>query len=219
MLTSAGRWGIIILLITIIVIWAISKPEPEPEQKIPEVCPKVELEVPTSDVYSEIFSLPFSEGQKVLEKKSQEAQKLIPGFPPLPAFWCSPPVDKGDFASLGERYTIESLETIFPGYHFKKERPDWLINPETGRRLELDGYCPELKIAVEYNGKQHYDSESFGIGPEGLKKQLNRDNIKVKMCNSRKICLLRIPYTVPLEKIPLAVYSRLLDSIPRKNLN
>jgi hypothetical protein len=39
------------------------------------------------------------------------------------------------------------------GKKFVKIRPEWLRykNP-----LELDGYCDELKLAFEYNGKQHY---------------------------------------------------------------
>src|SRR5208337_1692102 len=28
---------------------------------------------------------------------------------------------------------------------FPKLRPEWLINPATGRRLELDGFCTSIK--------------------------------------------------------------------------
>ena len=39
---------------------------------------------------------------------------------------------------------------------FKKVRPSWLINHETGFCLELDGYCKQLKLAFEYDGIQHH---------------------------------------------------------------
>ena len=39
---------------------------------------------------------------------------------------------------------------------FKKVRPLWLINYETGFCLELDGYCKQLKLAFEYDGIQHH---------------------------------------------------------------
>ena len=43
------------------------------------------------------------------------------------------------------------------GLKFPKLRPDWLRNPKTGYTLELDGYCEEIAIAFEYQGKQHYE--------------------------------------------------------------
>ena len=41
---------------------------------------------------------------------------------------------------------------------FQKSRPDFLCNPVTGGKfnLELDCFNDSLKLAVEYNGAQHY---------------------------------------------------------------
>ena len=44
--------------------------------------------------------------------------------------------------------------------------------------------------------------------------QRYRDQVKVDVCTERHICLLRIPYTVPIERIPLAVYAKLLEAVP-----
>ena len=38
------------------------------------------------------------------------------------------------------------------GEKFPNVRPSWLLNKKTGYRLELDGYCPKLKLAFEYDG-------------------------------------------------------------------
>src|SRR5271166_3797212 len=54
----------------------------------------------------------------------------------------------------------EIFKEIF-GLEFKTVRPDWLKNPATGKRLELDGYNPNIMtpmgrgIAFEYDGIQH----------------------------------------------------------------
>lgn len=74
---------------------------------------------------------------------------------------------------------------------FPTKRPKFLINPETGSRLELDGYCEELNMAFEYDGEMHY-KPVFGI--KSLKKQQKRDKIKDKLCKNCDIILIRIPY-------------------------
>jgi hypothetical protein len=106
------------------------------------------------------------------------------------------------------------MELLFPRREFKKVRPDWIRNPTTGRCLELDGYCEELSLAIEYDGIQHYQWPNFiGMTKEVFLKQMERDRIKAEACAKRNVCLIRIPYNIPIERIPLAIYSRLLDSI------
>lgn len=50
----------------------------------------------------------------------------------------------------------EILQRIFGREFLQGQRPDFLRNPETGRNLELDWWCPELRLALEHNGEQHY---------------------------------------------------------------
>lgn len=153
-----------------------------------------------------------------LRRKSNEAKKIIPYFPDFPQIWLVPPQNKGKYSSLGERHCVEFLELLFPGHTFKKCRPNWLRNPLTNRCLELDGYCPELNLAVEYNGIQHYVWPNFlSMSLADFWKQRERDQLKEELCIRQHICLVRIPYTVPLERIPLAVYSKLLEAVPGLN--
>lgn len=214
-----NRWLIIFILFTIIVICllnilnerdsknhtVVNQPKKQVEW-VPQTEPKIE------DTYSRLPPN-TTESITILRNKGRDVRKYISQFPLYPSLQLLPPRDKGTYASLGERQTIESLELIFPGYTFNKIRPNWLKNPSTGRCLELDGYNEDLQIAVEYNGEQHYKWPNFtGISEEDFNKQRERDQLKVDICNSKQICLLRIPYTVPLERIPLAVYSKLIDS-------
>jgi hypothetical protein len=86
---------------------------------------------------------------------------------------------------------------LYPGHRFVKSRPDFLRHPETGRCLELDLYCEELKIAVEYNGRQHYEyTPHFHTSPLDLHDQMQRDQLKLKLCRKHGIKLIVVPYTV-----------------------
>ena len=72
---------------------------------------------------------------------------------------------------------------------FNKIRPKFLNG------LELDGYNEEIKIAFEYQGKQHeeYIPYFHRNGIEDLYKQQERDEKKLKICIEQEIKLIRIP--------------------------
>lgn len=72
----------------------------------------------------------------------------------------------------------------------KSIRPDWLKNPETNRNLELDGYCEALKVAFEFQGRQHFSNDTQYAGD--YEKQLVRDNFKKEKCLELGIQLLVI---------------------------
>jgi len=83
---------------------------------------------------------------------------------------------------------------------FLKIRPAWLKNPKTGWNLELDGYCSELKLAFEYNGRQHYEAISFCSSltqeqiNDNFEQQKERDKLKIKLCKENGVKLIVIPY-------------------------
>lgn len=83
------------------------------------------------------------------------------------------------------------LEKIFK-VNFPKCRPSWLVNPKTGRRLELDCYNEELKLAFEYDGQFHFEVR------KGLNNDLNKtrelDKLKEELCKTHGISLIRVPY-------------------------
>jgi len=81
---------------------------------------------------------------------------------------------------------------------FSKIRPDFLKNPETGYNLELDCYNEDLKLALEYNGIQHYVYPNFtNSSYEEFVDQLRRDIYKAERCEQEGIYLITVPYTIP----------------------
>lgn len=226
-------WLFILIVLAILVCLLVKTPDPIPEvsltrsQLIPEKTargtrwqarkiaePTARTAVPAESFYDKLDP-DNDRAIQQLRRKAREAKKIVPYFPDFPKFWLVPPREKGKYSSLGERYCIEFLELLFPGHKFIKARPDWLINPDTNRCLELDGYCAELNLAVEYNGIQHYVWPNFlPMSLEEFWRQRERDQLKEELCIRENICLIRIPYTVPLDRIPLAVYSKLLEAVP-----
>lgn len=88
-----------------------------------------------------------------------------------------------------EKIARETLEALMDK-PFPKCRPDWLGG------LELDGYCEEEKLAVEYHGQQHYEFIPFFHRTEtAFKEQQERDARKKEILKERGINLLEIPYT------------------------
>jgi len=94
---------------------------------------------------------------------------------------------------FGENLVRGIFERIFRK-KFIKIKPDWLRNPKTGYKLELDGFNEELKLAFEYNGRQHYELvEGFKMTVERLEMQKYIDNFKVNKCSELGIKLIVIP--------------------------
>lgn len=104
--------------------------------------------------------------------------------------------------SKGEERCKQYLEERFRR-PFIKTKPRFLYTPETGGTLELDCYNPDLGIAVEYNGIQHYKYTPHFHGTyERFLKQKERDEMKHRKCIENEVLLIRVPYTVPMDKIP-----------------
>lgn len=95
-----------------------------------------------------------------------------------------------------EKESIEIIEKL-TNKKFIKKRHEFLKS-EKGANLELDGYNEELKLAIEYNGKQHYEIvEHFHLnGMVDLLRQIKNDTIKQVGCTKNNIYLITIPYYV-----------------------
>lgn len=98
-------------------------------------------------------------------------------------------------ASANEAHCIELLSKMTKT-NFIKCRPSFLVNHETGKNLELDGYNEDLKLAIEYNGEQHYKKSSLfhKNGMIDLEKQQERDTKKRELCKKNGIYLITVPY-------------------------
>ena len=77
---------------------------------------------------------------------------------------------------------------------FPKMRPEWLVNPSSGERLELDGFNESLNLAFEYDGEQHERQIDHFHNKAEFQDQQNRDQIKDKLCKKRGVRLIRVKF-------------------------
>jgi len=110
----------------------------------------------------------------------------------------SPPKESRGEAEC-RRVLQKYLQKPFPNC-----RPDFLRNPVTGGNfnLELDCYDEYLRLAVEYNGAQHYKYiPYFHKNKEAFLNQKYRDELKKHLCKENNIILIEVPNTVSVDNI------------------
>ena len=128
---------------------------------------------------------------------SEESKQKVPGVSKITE-------------SKGEAECRRVLQKVF-NVPFPKARPDFLFNSVTGHNLELDMFNPHLKIACEYNGKQHYHFNKWmhNNSHTNFHNMQYRDNIKRDVCKKLGIYLLEVPYTIPVSEIETFIVSKL----------
>jgi len=105
-------------------------------------------------------------------------------------------------SKISERICRTIFEQIFK-CKFPSVWPNWLRNSR-GNKMQLDGYCEQLKIAFEFQGPQHYKTNSlFTPSTETLKQRLADDTLKEKLCREQNIILVNIDWT-PKKQIQLS---------------
>ena len=91
---------------------------------------------------------------------------------------------------IQEQILYNKLCEEFPNYNFKYSY--W--NNEILHGLQLDIYSEKYKIAIEYQGEQHFKIHKFNNTKEKLEKQIQRDLNKIKYCNENGIKLFHFTY-------------------------
>jgi hypothetical protein len=101
--------------------------------------------------------------------------------------WCPECADRTKGEKL-VRYCFEKMLKC----DFKKVKPNWMINPKTGWKLELDGYNENMSVAFEHQGIHH--EKDCPINHKLYKPdQWMRDDIKRQKCKERGITLIEVP--------------------------
>lgn len=98
------------------------------------------------------------------------------------------------FGSIGEKLCCKILEEYIQRKVILHYRPNFLKNPKTKRNLELDMYDPVTKVAIEYNGAQHY--KYVDAFDNDVNNQQYRDKLKLELCNKEGVYLIVVPYTI-----------------------
>ena len=107
------------------------------------------------------------------------------------------------FDSRGELECRRVLQKLFRR-PFNKIRPNFLSNVVTGgmHNLEIDCYDHDLRLGVEYQGKQHYEfTPYFHKSREAFYNQKYRDELKRHLCKDNRITLIEVPYNIKIEDI------------------
>ena len=126
-------------------------------------------------------------------------------------------VQGGAEKKLG-RYTEKEVfritNSLGIGRFRRSVKPEWLhaIDALTGEKiqLELDVYSEKLRVAIEYNGPQHYDY-SYWNDMYSYAKYIQNGFTKEDLCAKNSVELIIIPYTVPNKDLKDYIKSRLYD--------
>ena len=103
-----------------------------------------------------------------------------------------PECAKSQIAEPLFRECLETFISRFGKFEFPNTRPDWLRNPETGYKMELDCYNEELGLAFELQGRQHYKPIKHWGGEKGFARTIRRDIHKRTECMKHGVELFRI---------------------------
>jgi hypothetical protein len=102
------------------------------------------------------------------------------------------------FRKVGEGWVSETLlaglvRRLLPSHEVvTHHRPTWL------QGLELDIYVPDLLLAIEYQGQQHFHAVEAWGGEVVLAELRERDAKKLTLCAAAGVRLLCVDYTEPL---------------------
>lgn len=109
----------------------------------------------------------------------------------------------GGYVKREER--VRGLLEVLTRHEWPSVRPDWLVNPNTGKRMEIDCFCAPLKTCVEVDGAQHYGRVAFMHKKEGdYRRQQARDHLKDRICAQLGYRMIRVPPRGQLDDSQLA---------------
>ena len=111
------------------------------------------------------------------EREAENEIRDLLGIPHIGEGWVS------------ERELLNIVKDIFPENEVVHQAsPEWL------GRQRLDIFIPELRLAIEYQGQQHYKPVSLFGGEEGFKQTQERDKLKSKLCAENGVILIYLRY-------------------------
>ena len=102
------------------------------------------------------------------------------------------------FRNVGEKWISETILFKLVCQIFKNQKIVRHYRDEWLGRLELDIYVPNLKIAFEYQGQQHFKPIKAWGGERALNELQERDKKKAEICFNQGVKLIAVDHTEPL---------------------
>lgn len=94
-----------------------------------------------------------------------------------------------------EAQLFSVIREIFPDQRVLREAsPDWL------GRMRLDIYMPDLAVAIEHQGEQHYRPISVFGGAESYSRLQERDALKRALCAKNGVEVVDVRFDAPISK-------------------
>ncbi len=95
---------------------------------------------------------------------------------------------------INEELVYNLVKKGFKGYKIiYQHRPFFLRTPKGGQ-MSYDVFIVDLNIAIEYQGKQHFEPVEFFGGKEGFEQTIKRDRIKQEISKQNNVKLIYINY-------------------------
>jgi len=138
--------------------------------------------------------------KEVDEREAENEVRDILGIPHIGEGWIS------------EKELLNIIKGIFPTKEIiHQASPEWL------GRQRIDIYVPELKLAIEYQGLQHYEPVEYFGGEEGFRKNKERDELKARLCSQNGIKMVYFRYNEEIKKDVVEI--RLKQKLEERWLN
>lgn len=93
-----------------------------------------------------------------------------------------------------EELVYKYIKKIYKGYNVIYQHRPFFLRGETGGQMSYDIFITGLDIAIEYQGKQHFEPVDFFGGEEGFKRTVKRDELKRQLSIKNGIKLVYINY-------------------------
>lgn len=108
-----------------------------------------------------------------------------------------------------EELVYKYIKKIYKNYNVIYQHRPFFLRGETGGQMSYDIFIAGLDIAIEYQGKQHFEPVDFFGGKEGFKKTAKRDELKRQLSIKNGVKLVYINY---LENINLELLKQKINN-------
>nr|DAJ74744.1 MAG TPA: restriction enzyme [Caudoviricetes sp.] len=95
---------------------------------------------------------------------------------------------------VSEELVYKLTKQIFKDYHVIYQHRPFFLRSDNGGQMSYDIFIAGMNIAIEYQGKQHFEPVEFFGGETGFERTIKRDKIKKELSKKNNIKLIYINY-------------------------